>query len=256
MIDPTADEHRLADLELRTEQERATFDLYEHRRLAVETQATALTAAALTVGGLLLLGFEDLSGLGDVPQWGVPVALVGLIWALVCASLARFASWDTPKKYGGPTEPCHGEVKRTLAALREATEETDSEVLRQLAHALERSRDQRVEAGGVQVQAVEGGTVGAGSPGAVPGAGRWRPARASDRQRRHTRGSGQRRGNTQAATSRKRAEKRDAEPAPSPRSSSAAMSAPACSRWSFTKSLYRTGGPGRLADRRRSGPLL
>jgi hypothetical protein len=135
MIDPTADEHRLADLELRTEQERATFDLYEHRRLAVETQATALTAAALTVGGLLLLGFEDLSGLGDLPQWGVPVALVGLIWALVCASLARFASWETPQKYGGPTEPYHGEVKRILAALREATEETDSEVLRQLAHA-------------------------------------------------------------------------------------------------------------------------
>jgi hypothetical protein len=135
ITDPTPDEQRLADLELRTEQERATFDLYEHRRLAVETQATALTAAALTVGGLLLLGFDDLSGLGDVPEWGVPVALVGLTWALVCASLARFGSWDTPTKYGGPRQAYHGEVKRTLDALRDATEKTASDELRQLAHA-------------------------------------------------------------------------------------------------------------------------
>jgi hypothetical protein len=132
---PTADGQRFADLELRTERERAPFDLYEPRRLAVETQATALTAAALTVGGLLLLGFEDLSGLGNVPEWGVPVALVGLIWALVCASLARFGSWDTPKRYGGPREAYHGDVKRTLDALRDATEETEPVELRRLAHA-------------------------------------------------------------------------------------------------------------------------
>jgi hypothetical protein len=135
VTEPTPDEQKLADLELRTEQERLTFDLYEHRRLAVETQATALTAVTLTVGGLLLLGFEDLAGLGDVPEWGVPVALAGLIWALVCASIARFGAWDTPRILGGPKERYHPDVQRTLAALRAATAETGPVDLRRLTHA-------------------------------------------------------------------------------------------------------------------------
>jgi hypothetical protein len=124
---------QLADLEFRTEQERATFDLYERRRLAVETQATALTAGALTLGGLLLVGFADLAALGDVPEWGVPLALLGLLWALVCASWARFASWDTPRRLGGPKEQPHLQVKETLSALRGATERTKPDELRRLA---------------------------------------------------------------------------------------------------------------------------
>jgi hypothetical protein len=203
---PHRDEQRLADLELRTEQERATFDLYEHRRLAVETQATALTAAALTVGGLLLLGFEDLSGLGDVPEWGVPVALVGLIWALVCASLARFGSWDTPEKYGGPKEAYHGEFKRTVDALRDATEETEPVELRRLARTHWNARAESAwKLGGFKFKRLRLGLLGASSGGRVPPARRWRPARAGDRQRRQTRGSGQRWGNTPAGNSRKRA---------------------------------------------------
>jgi hypothetical protein len=223
-IDPTADEHRLADLELRTEQERATFDLYEHRRLAVETQATALTAAApdgrrpsatgvrgsVWARGRAAMGSARCAGRADL---GPGVRLPRAVRVMGHAEEIRWPDGALPRRsqadFGRAARGDGGDRFGGAASAR--------------ARALERSRDQRVEAGGVQVQAVEGGTVGAGPPGAVPGAGRWRPARASDRQRRQTRGSGQRWGNTQAATSRKRAEKRDAEPAPVERNSRPAV---------------------------------
>ena len=90
----------------RRARERATYDLYEHRRLAVEGQATGVTAAALT---------ESVAFFWSVwMTWprsaarlnrGIPVALLGLVWTLVWASIsARFGSWHTPVKFGGPTE--------------------------------------------------------------------------------------------------------------------------------------------------------
>jgi hypothetical protein len=68
----TPEKRRLAELEFRVNQEREQFQIYEQRRVAVELEATAITAAALTVAGLLILGQKDLSRLGDGPQWGDP----------------------------------------------------------------------------------------------------------------------------------------------------------------------------------------
>ena len=91
------DESELAAWDFRVEQERETFQIYEQRRQAVELQATAITEAALTVAGLLILGQEDLSDLGDGPRWGIPFALAGLLDHGRCddCAVSRLADAET-----------------------------------------------------------------------------------------------------------------------------------------------------------------
>ena len=88
----------LADLEYRAEFERQQFELYEARRLAEETHASAVMAAAVAVAAFVLAGYGRKShpGLG----WLV-VALVGLLWAFALATNARVVSWETPRWRGG-----------------------------------------------------------------------------------------------------------------------------------------------------------
>jgi hypothetical protein len=127
--------HESAADELRADLERELFELYETRRLSVETQATAVTAAALTVGGLLVLGQDELRHLGAAVEWGIPIVLLGLVWAIVCASVARFASWSTPHWRGGPKGERDQSVAASLEAWRNADDDAELRELAVLAHA-------------------------------------------------------------------------------------------------------------------------
>lgn len=89
----------LEDLEYRAEFGRRQFELYEARRLAEETHANAVVAAALAVGGAVLAVY----GRKRHPSgWWLAVALLGLLLAFVLALSARFVSWETPPSRLGP----------------------------------------------------------------------------------------------------------------------------------------------------------
>ena len=79
------------DLEYLAEFERHQFDLYDTRRLAEETHANAVIAAALTVTALVL---ADYGGNRTSVIWLV-IALLGLLWAFAWAMNARVVSWYT-----------------------------------------------------------------------------------------------------------------------------------------------------------------
>jgi len=114
------DESTVAAWDFRVEQERETFQIYERRRLGVELQATAITAAALTIAALLVVTAEELSDLSVVAEWGIAPAIGGLLWAIGWASVARFASWRSPTYLGRPPEQPDEDVNRSLKALRTA----------------------------------------------------------------------------------------------------------------------------------------
>jgi hypothetical protein len=126
------EESRLADWDFRIEQERETFRVYETRRLGVELQGTATTAAALTVSALLVAAAtsQQVSELGGPVTWGIAPAIAGLLWTIAWATAARFAGW---KWRGAPPERHDLDVKRTLDALREAPDDMPSDDLRRLA---------------------------------------------------------------------------------------------------------------------------
>jgi len=102
--------------------ERQQFELYEARRLAAETHANAVVAAALAIAAFVLSDYDRRS------QPGVPwliAALVGVAWTLAFANLARVVSWKTPRWRGGPDSSSPSEkpsdvVARTLTATRDA----------------------------------------------------------------------------------------------------------------------------------------
>jgi hypothetical protein len=151
------DDSPLADLDFRIDQEREQFALYEHRRLGIETQATAVTAAALAVAALLVASRDTLPS-GDFISWSLTLAVVSLIWTVTCASAARFCAWPTLRRLNDSgvgrrvlravrwTEQDSGldldeRVGCTLDALR-AAPEADSLGLRQRALAHWRARAQ------------------------------------------------------------------------------------------------------------------
>jgi hypothetical protein len=89
------------DLDYHAEFERRQFELYEARRIAEETQASAVVAAAIVAAGLVLTDYVRKSD----PDWfvvAVVVALVGCLWAFALATAARVVSWETPPWLGGP----------------------------------------------------------------------------------------------------------------------------------------------------------
>jgi hypothetical protein len=86
------EERRRTDLDLRIEQERETFQLFELRRRGLLTEATTITAAALAGGGLLVASRRELRDVG-APDWLLALALIGLLAAVLFATAARFATW-------------------------------------------------------------------------------------------------------------------------------------------------------------------
>lgn len=125
------DERAVADLEFRVQQERETFLLYERRRIDYESQATALTAAALTLAALLVAGSDKLIALGTAPRFGLSVALVALVVAMLCAAIARFSSWGAATRLGH-REPRNLTVGDSLEAMRNPGDISAAE-LRELA---------------------------------------------------------------------------------------------------------------------------
>jgi hypothetical protein len=121
------DDHarRLTDWDFRVEQELEQFRLYEHRRAEFELQATAITAGALTMSALLIAAEERLARLGDLVEYGISVTILALVCSIICASIARFASWRTPEWLGRPSPPRHVAVRVTLQALRNADDVSD-----------------------------------------------------------------------------------------------------------------------------------
>lgn len=91
---------QLADLEYRAEFEREQFLLYEPRRLAAETNANAVIAAALAVAAFVL---SDYARTGHPPAVWFIFGLAGLAWTLVFANVARTVAWTTRWWLGGMT---------------------------------------------------------------------------------------------------------------------------------------------------------
>ena len=126
------DDPALADLEYRAEFERQQFALYDTRRLAAETHANAVIAAALAVAAFVL---ADYSRHAHPDVGWLVVALLGLIWAFVMANLARVVSWKTPrwrgraKRKAGEKRPSDI-VDKTLEVVRDSGD-ADRIVLRQ-----------------------------------------------------------------------------------------------------------------------------
>lgn len=121
------------DLEYLAEFERHQFDLYDTRRLAEETHANAVIAAALTVTALVLADYGRKSHPSVI--WLV-IALLGLLWAFAWAMNARVVSWYTPRWLAGPghkvtdADVPAGRVRSTLEEVRDLT--GDSLALRRL----------------------------------------------------------------------------------------------------------------------------
>jgi hypothetical protein len=89
----------LKDLEYQAEFWRQQFEVYEARRLAEETHANAVVAAALAVAAAALASY------GRKPHpsgWWLAGALLGVGFAFVFALSARVVSWETPLWLGGP----------------------------------------------------------------------------------------------------------------------------------------------------------
>ena len=121
----------LADLEYRAEFERRQFDLYDARRLAAETHASAVIAAALGIAALVA---NDYSRASHPRLIWLLFALVGLMWAFLLANVARFVAWTTSRWSGGTKWVAHSplpstRVGETLDAVRQASGE-DSLALR------------------------------------------------------------------------------------------------------------------------------
>jgi hypothetical protein len=113
--EPTSD-----DPEYLAEFERQQFALYDTRRLTAETHSNAVVAAAVTIAALVL---SDFSRKGHPSVGWLVVALVGLLWVLVLATVARVVSWKTPRWRGGAKwegKRPSDEVGDTLAAVRAA----------------------------------------------------------------------------------------------------------------------------------------
>lgn len=124
------DANALKDLEYRAEFERQQFELYEARRLACETQASAVIAAALAVAALVL---ADYARKGHPRFVFLLAALLGILATLAFALIARFVSWNTPHLLGGrdflgeTTRPSK-RVKSTLDAARDFSGENPREL--------------------------------------------------------------------------------------------------------------------------------
>jgi hypothetical protein len=111
---------RLVDLDFRVQQEREQFVLYDRRRAEFELQATATTAAALTMSALLIAGHDKLARLGDIIEYGTAVTILALACSMIFAGISRFASWQIPTWLGrGETRP-DIIAGKTLSALRDA----------------------------------------------------------------------------------------------------------------------------------------
>jgi hypothetical protein len=114
----------LEDLEYRAEFERQQFQLYEARRLAEETQASAVVAASFAVAALVLADY----GRKGHPEFGwLLLALLALVWTVVLALVARFVSWRTPHLLGGEdyrpgTQRPSDVVDSSLDAVRQFSE--------------------------------------------------------------------------------------------------------------------------------------
>jgi hypothetical protein len=61
---------QVENLDLLVDQMREEFKLYEHRRLSVEGQATAVTAASLAIAALLIANENDLASSGEPSRFG------------------------------------------------------------------------------------------------------------------------------------------------------------------------------------------
>jgi hypothetical protein len=138
--DSHGDEQK-ANLDLLIDQMQEEFNLYERRHLAVETQATAVTAASLVIAALLVTNRGDVVGIGTqigscvgtAIEIGVALAIGGLLWTIALASLARFGSWLTPKWRGGPSGQRHLDVQRAVEKLKACGEYTPPLRVRRLA---------------------------------------------------------------------------------------------------------------------------
>lgn len=106
------------DVDYRAEFERQQFLLYEARRVASETHANAVIAAALAIAAVLI---------GDYSRRGHPslawfvIGVGGVAWVLVFANVARTVSFPTPRWRGGrkwEPEPPSDVVDKTLRAMR------------------------------------------------------------------------------------------------------------------------------------------
>jgi hypothetical protein len=133
MPDPVDDDtQRLADLDFRVRQEHEQFVLYDRRRAEFELQATATTAAALTMSALLIAGQDKLAGLGHVVKYGTAATILALVCSMIFAGIARFASWQTPTWLGRDEKRPDIAAGSTLTVLRRADDLSAVE-LRQLA---------------------------------------------------------------------------------------------------------------------------
>lgn len=128
------DDHirHLADLDFRIQQEHEQFALYDRRRAEFELQATAVTAAALTMSALLIAGQEQLTRLGDVVEYGAAATILALVCSMIFAGIARFASWQTPTWLGRGEKRPDLAVAASLAALR-CADQVSAVELRKLA---------------------------------------------------------------------------------------------------------------------------
>jgi hypothetical protein len=131
------DKRALDDLEYRAEFERQQFELYEARRIAEETSANAVIAAAVAVVALVL---ADYGRKGHPDFVWLLVALLALLWTLVFALITRFVSWKTPHLVGGK-DSASGMVRpsdvvdQTLKDVRDARDESGSDLReRAMAH--------------------------------------------------------------------------------------------------------------------------
>src|SRR5438067_11162990 len=110
----------VADLDYRAEFERRQFELYEARRLAEETQASAVIAVALVVVGLVLTDYAR----QIASQSLVPCCCAGrFLMDVRLSTSARIVSWETPRWRGGAklteTPVPSNRVKSTRVAVRE-----------------------------------------------------------------------------------------------------------------------------------------
>lgn len=126
------------DAEYRAEFERQQFLLYEARRLASETHANAVFAAALAIAAVLVADY----GRTDHPAllWFL-LGVAGVAWVLVFSNIARIVNFLTPRWRGGGSwgdERPSDVVGRTLTAMREG--ELGGVALRDSAHEHWRAR--------------------------------------------------------------------------------------------------------------------
>jgi hypothetical protein len=107
-------------LDFRVQQEREQFVLNDRRRAEFESQATAITAAALTMSALLIAGQDRLTRLGKLVEYGTVATILSLVCSMIFAAVARFMSWRTPTWLRSDKTRPDLDVRTSLGMLRHA----------------------------------------------------------------------------------------------------------------------------------------